>query len=154
MAEVEFTLYDIGGGHLAGKYPEVIFALNDPGATAGGGIYVTEPLVVVPPGDGAVTFDLPTTDLMRDDVYYTMQIRWQDLDGNTSRVDYPDWHIRVPTGGGKLSDLRGPGTNMSMVYVSLTRPDEALPWTWWFEQDPDDINNPANTSRLYRWENI
>lgn len=153
MAVVTGTLYDIGGGHLAGKFPELVFTLNDTAATAGG-VYVTEPSVIAPAGSGAFTADLPTTDLMRDDNYYTLQIRWQDAAGNRARVDFPDWQIRVPTGGGNLGDLRGPGTNMSMVYVSLTRPDKALPLTWWFEQDPDDINNPANTSRLYRWENV
>lgn len=153
MAVVTGTLYDIGGGHLAGKYPELVFTLNDPAATAGG-VYVTEPSVVVPGGDGSFTTNLPATELMRDDNYYELQIRWLDTAGNMTRIDFPDWKIRVPTAGGNVADLRGPGTNLSMVYVSLTAPEHPVPFMLWLEQDPDDINNPANTSRLYRWENI
>lgn len=153
MAVVNFTLYDIGGGHLAGKFPELVFTLNDTAATAGG-VYVTEPLVATPAGDGTGIVNLPSTDLMRDDNYYTLQIRWLDTAGNMTRIDFPDWKIRVPTGGGTLGDLRGPGSNMSMVYVSLTPPDDPRPFMLWLEQDPDNLSNPANTSRLYRWENI
>jgi hypothetical protein len=153
MAAVNLTLYDIGGGHLAGKNPQLIFTLNDAAATAGG-VYVTEPIVVTPGSDGSASFDLPSTDLMRDDNYYSLAVKWQGPAGESIRVDYPDWKIQVPTGGGNIVDLRGPGTNMSMVYVSLTPPDKPLPRTYWWKTDPDDITNPANTGKIYRWENI
>jgi hypothetical protein len=152
MATVTGTLYDIGGGHLAGKYPDLEFTLNSTAATAGG-VYVTEPSIVTPAGDGTFTANLPATDLMRDDNYYTLAIRWQDSAGNMPRIDFPDWQIRVPTGGGNLGDLKGNGSNLSMVYVSLKEPDDPTPFMLWLEQDPDDINNPANTGNLYRWEN-
>lgn len=153
MALVSGTVYDTAGGHLAGKFPELVFALNDTAVTSGG-LYVTEPTIVTPSGDGSFTVNLPSTDLMRDDNYYTLQIRWLDTAGNMSRIDFPGWKIRVPTGGGNLADLRGPGTNLSMVYVSLTAPSKPVPFMLWLKQDPDDVKNPANTGNLYRWENI
>jgi hypothetical protein len=153
MAVVTGTLYDISGGHLAGKFPDLVFTLNDTAATSGG-VYVTEPSVVTPGSDGSFTANLPSTDLMRDDNYYSLQIRWLDTAGNTSRVDFPDWKIRVPTAGGNIVDLRGGGSNLSIVYVSLTAPDHPIPYMLWLEQDPDDTTNPANTGNLYRWENI
>jgi len=153
MAEVNLTLYDIGGGHLAGKNPQLFFTLNDTAATAGG-VYVTEPLVVTPGGNGAATFDLPTTDLMRDDNYYTLSIRWLGPAGEPARMDFPGWKIRVPTGGGNLGDLRGPGSNLSMVYVSLTAPEHPVPFMLWLQQDPDKPDDITNPSKLYRWENV
>jgi hypothetical protein len=153
MATVTGTLYDISGGHLAGKNPELVFTLNDTAAT-GGGVYVTEPSVITPGGDGSFTVSLPSTDLMRDDNYYSLQIQWLDPAGNYIRIDFPDWKIRVPTGGGTIGDLRGPGSNMSMVYVSLTPPEHPVPFMLWLEQDPDNPSNTAASSNLYRWENI
>jgi hypothetical protein len=153
VAVVTGTLYDIAGGHLAGKYPELVFTLNDTAATSGG-VYVTEPSVVTPGGDGSFTTNLPSTDLMRDDNYFTLQIRWLDTAGNSNRIDFPDWKIRVPTGGGNIVDLRGNGSNLSMVYVSLTPPEYPVPWLKWWKTDPDDTNNPANTGEIYRWENV
>ena len=153
MAVVTGTLYDISGGHLSGKYPELIFTLNDTAATAGG-VYVTEPNVVTPGGDGSFTANLPATDLMRDDNYYTLQIQWLDSAGNSNRIDFPDWKIRVPTGGGNLGDLRGPGSNLSMVYVSLTPPERPVPFMLWLQQDPDKPDDITNPSKLYRWENV
>jgi hypothetical protein len=153
MAVVTGTVYEITGGHLVGKYPELVFTLNATAATSGG-LYVTEPSIVAPASDGSFTTNLPSTDLMRDDNYYTLGIRWLDPAGNMTRIDFPDWQIRVPTGGGNVVDLRGGGTNLSMVYVSLTEPDNPTPFMLWLEQDPDDISNPANTGNLYRWENF
>lgn len=153
MATVTGTLYDISGSHLAGKNPEIVFALNETGGTQNG-IYVTEPSRITPGGDGSFTAELPSTDLMRDDSYYTLSIEWQDEAGKPSRIDYPDWCIRIPTSGGPIGDLRGPGSNMSIVYVSLTAPDRPVPYLLWLEQDPADTTNPANTGKLYRWENI
>lgn len=153
MAVVNGTLYEVNGGHLAGKNPQLMFTLNQTGTTAGG-VYVTEPSLVSPGSDGAWTADLASTDLMRDDCFYSLAIRWQDTAGNPARIDFPGWQIRVPTGGGFIGDLRGNGSNLSMVYVSLTEPEHPVPFMLWLEQDPDDASNPADTSRLYRWENI
>lgn len=153
MADVTGTLYDITGGHLAGKNPEIIFTLDDTGVTQNG-VYVTEPSRVTPAGDGTFTVSLPSTDLMRDERYYKVSVEWQDEAGKPSRIDYPDWQLRIPTGGGPIGDLRGPGSNLSMVYVSLTKPENPIPFLFWFEQNPDDPSDPANTGKLYRWENI
>jgi hypothetical protein len=153
MAVVTGTLYDIGGGHLAGKFPELVFTLNDTAVTAGG-VYVTEPSVITPGGDGSFTANLPATELMRDDNYYKLHIQWLDTAGNSNRIDFPDWKIRVPTGGGTIGDLRGPGSNLSMVYVSLTPPEHPVPFMLWLEQNPDDPEDPANSGNLYRWENV
>lgn len=153
MAVVTGTLYDIAGGHLAGKAPQLIFTLNDTAATAGG-VYVTEPNNVTPAGDGSFTVDLPATELMRDDNYYTLKIQWLNPAGQRNEIDFPQWKIRVPTGGGKLSDLRGNGANQSMVYVSLTPPEDPKPFMLWLEQDPDKPDDIANPSKLYRWENV
>lgn len=153
MAVVTGTLYDIGGGHLAGKSPELVFTLNSTAATAGG-VYVTEPSIITPAGDGSFTANLPSTDLMRDDNFYSLSIRWLGPAGDSSRIDFPDWKIRVPTGGGTLGDLRGNGSNPSMVYVSLTAPEDPRPFMLWLQQDPDKPDDISNPSKLYRWENV
>lgn len=155
LATVTGTLSDVGGGHLAGLHPELVFTLNQPGLSSGT-LYATQPEPVAPASNGAWSVDLADTSKMSDDCYYTLAIRWQDPDGKRTRVDFPDWKIRVPTGGGNIADLRGPGSNQSMVYVSTTPPDNPTPFMLWLEQDPDnpDPSNPANTGTLHRWENI
>ena len=154
-APVTGTLTDLKGGHLANKYPEIIFTLNAPNAK-GGLLHPTEPVIVVPdPVTGLWTAFLESTTDMQDIAWYTMQIRWLDSGGNYPLSDYPGWALQVPTAGGRFSDLLShPPTNQRMVYVDLTAPTAAQrrPLTMWLHRDPNDDANPLNTSKLYEWE--
>jgi hypothetical protein len=150
-APVTLTLSDVVGGHLVGKYPEIIFTLNKANSKAGK-MHPTEPAVVSPPDSGVATVNLETTTDMMDDAWYTVAIRWLDAAGNYVKVDYPDWAIQVPPGGGSFSDLFGkPPSNMQMFYVSLSAPEDPRKWTWWLEDDPTDPDNPLNTGNLHQW---
>jgi hypothetical protein len=153
MAAVTGTLTEVGGAHLVGKTPQLIFTLNVPNAKSGV-LYPTEPLLVTPASDGTWTANLASTTDMLDDAWYTLSIRW--LDGGTHRQwDFPNWALQVPTAGGVFSDLFGkPPTNQRMVYVSLTPPDDPRPFTLWLEQDPTDPDNPLNTGVLSEWRNV
>jgi len=149
------TLTEIAGGHLAGQYPEVVFTLNKTGTTEST-IYPTEPAKVTPASDGSFSVNLADTTKMLDDSWYTMSIQWLDGAANYNRIDYPDWKIRVPTAGGPIGNLRGNGSNLSMVYVSKTPPANPVPFMLWLQQDPanPDPYDPDNTGKLYRWENV
>jgi hypothetical protein len=155
LPTVTGTLTEIAGGHLAGKFPELVFALNKPGIT-GSTVYPTEQATITPASDGTFTVSLADTTKMLDDSYYTLSIQWFDRSGNFNRIDYPEWQIRVPSSGGPIGDLRGNASNLSMVYVSTTPPDKPVPFMLWLEQDPanPDPYDPANTGKLYRWEKV
>lgn len=156
MPAVTGNLTDVGGGHLAGKVPELIFTLNVPNAKAGV-LYPTEPLKVTPAADGSWTAFLASTTDMHDDAWYTMRIQWvKSIEPRTyGAFDYPDWPIQVPPGGGSFSDLFGrPPKNAAVVYVSLEPPTSPGKWTFWLESDPVDPANPLNTGNLYQWKQV
>lgn len=151
-APVTLTLSDVGGGHLVGKYPEIIFTLNKANSKAGK-MHPTEPAVVSPPDSGVATVNLETTTDMLDHAWYTVSIRWQVAEDEYVRQDFPDWKLQVPVGGGSFSDLFGrPPENTRMVYVSLTAPENPRPFTLWLKDDPNDPTNPLNTGDLYEWK--
>lgn len=153
MTHVDLTLWDVGGGHLAAFQPDVIFTLHHPGAKAEG-VFTTKPISFTPKPDGTLSAFLTTTTDFPHDNWYTLAIRWLDPAGNYVQMDYPDWQIRVPPGGGHVKDLIGVPTNARVVYVSLTRPTVLVPNMLWLEQDPTNPNNPRNTGKLYEVRNV
>lgn len=154
MPNVTGTLTDIGGGHLVGKYPEIVFELNRPNTKAGV-LLPTEPVRAIPATDGTFSAPLQSTTDMLDDAWYTISIQWLDTAGNYIRADFPDWTLEVPTTGGVFSNLFGkPPANQRMVYVSLAALADPLPYTMWLEQDPANDANPLNTGKLYEWRNV
>ena len=153
-APVTLTLTDVGGGHLVGKYPQIIFTLNRPNSKAGK-MHPTEPVVVSPPDSGVATVNLESTIDMLDDAWYTVSIQWLDAGGNYVKADYPEWALQVPSGGGSFSDLFGkPPQNTQMIFVSLSPPENPRKWTYWLQDDPTDTANPLNTGDLYQWRNV
>ncbi|MEV7606125.1 hypothetical protein AB0N65_11860 [Paenarthrobacter sp. NPDC089322] len=153
MPNVTGNLTDVGGGHLAGKYPEIHFTLNAPNAKAGV-MLPTEPKTVVPESDGSFTVNLQSTTDMHDLAWYTISIQWLDAAGNYVKADFPDWKLQVPPGGGSFSNLFGqPPTNTRMVFVSLSEPPYSGPFLQWLKSDPTDMTNPLNTGILHEWSN-
>lgn len=154
MAVVTGTLMDVGGGHLAGRNPEITFELNSSSTAKSDEIYATEPARAVPAADGTWTANLaPTTSMTAGDAHYVVSIRWQDAAGNVSRMDYPNLRLIVPPSGGRIGDLLGKVSNPLIVHVGLTPPENPLPYSLWLEQDPDDPGSPASTGNLYEWRN-
>jgi hypothetical protein len=154
MATVTGTLTDVGGGHLAGKYPELVFELNAPNLKGSAGIHPTEPFRVSPASDGTWSADLVSTTDMNYAAWYTLSIRWMDPAGNFVRVDYPDWKFEVPTTGGPLATFAGKPSNQRMVYVSITPPTDPRPYTLWLRKNPDNPKDPAGDGNLYEWRNV
>lgn len=153
MPNVTGTLTDIGGGHLVGKQPQIVFELNRPN-TKSGVVIPTEPAKVTPGTDGTFSVNLSSTTDMQDDAWYSVSMVWLDPAGNYVKADFPDWALQVPTSGGSFTDLFGrPPANQRMVYVSLTAPPDPRPFTLWLQQDPDNPGNPASTGNLYEWRN-
>lgn len=153
MPLITGTLTDIGGGHLAGKQPRIIFELDGPVAS-GTNLVATEPVSVVPAFDGKWSVNLLQTTSMNSSAHYRLSIEWLDSANNYVRIDYPDWRIQVPAGGGSIGDLVVGGvTNPKVVYVSLTPPKNPVPFMLWLEVDPGNSTNPRNTGNLYEWSN-
>ena len=153
MADVIGTLWDAGLGHLVGKSPVLYFMLNRANAK-NGGHYTTEPVKVIPAGDGSFIAPLASTTDMYDDAWYTMRVQWvNSSDPKTfSARDYLDWELEVPTIGGSFSDQFGrPPRNTRMVYVSLTAPPNPKKYALWLKDNPNDPADPANTGNLYEW---
>lgn len=151
MPNVTGTLTDIGGGHLVGKQPQIVFTPNRPNSKAGV-MVPTEPVKVAPAADGTFAANLSSTTDMQDDAWYTVSMVWLDAAGNYVKADFPDWSLQVPTSGGVFSNLFGrPPANQRMVYVSLTAPEDPRPFTLWLKQNPDNQADPLNTGELYEW---
>lgn len=152
MTHVDLTLWDVGGGHLAAFQPDIIFTLNQAGAKDEG-LFTTRPLIFTPKEDGSLSAWLTTTTDFPHDAWYTIAVRWLDPAGNYVQMDFPEWKVRVPVGGGALKNLIGLPTNARVIYVSLTRPTVLVPNMLWLEQDPNDPENPRNTGKLYEVRN-
>lgn len=163
MSDVSGNIRDTGGISMVGKQVELVFTLNRPNVVAAGfaagRLQPTSSVKVTPDALGDWTVTLSDTTTMFDDAWYTLQIRW--INGEYGPVDFPDWRIVVPPGGGQLQDLivgagstgpGGGGSNPTLVWVSLTAPKNPKPFQLWLKNNPDDLTDPLNTSILYRWE--
>lgn len=155
MENVTGSLRDILGSRMHFKDVEILFELNDinvvSSGSSAGRITPTEPAIVLPDETtGDFIAPLEATTLMANLAWYRMRVRWQGADANATLIDFPDWRIVVPPGGGRLdrliTDAQGmPGsTNGRLVYVSLTAPPKNRPWSLWLQSDPND---PDNTNR-------
>lgn len=140
--------------------PRVVFYLPTAtvsGTLSPGRITPTEPVYAIPDSTGEWTTDLFPTDDMLDGVFYKMRLEWISPTGTVGAVmDFPDWDIRVPSGGGSLEDLAGgsgPGNawaNQRIVWSSLTAPLRPRRGTMWLLADP---NNPTNSDVSHpSWE--
>ena len=139
MALVSGTLNDANLGHLAGRAPKLIFTLSEP-ATSDAGMFVTEPIIVTPNSNGAFVVDLEPTETMHQKRHYDLSVQWLDAAGNFIKVDFPDWDIFVPRGGGAFPDLiPGFTSNPFMIFWQATEPN---PWpvgTVWVNSITGDV---------------
>lgn len=156
MPTVTGTLTDINMGHLVGKSPQLVFTLNAPNSS-GALLHPTEPVRVTPSSDGTFSVTLAATTEMNDDsAFYMLSIQWVNSVGNSPiRADHRGWELTVPSVGGNISGMwRRRPKNGRVVYVSLTPPEDAKPDDLWFEVNPNDENDPANTYWLSEGRNV
>ncbi|MFJ2619682.1 phosphodiester glycosidase family protein [Glutamicibacter sp. NPDC087344] len=141
MPLVTGRLSDLTSLSLAHKEPELIFTLNAAN-TSGGGLYPSYPTVITPDATGYFQANLAATEDMVDAGWYTLQIRMlgPSSDARTI-VDFPNWRVSVPRGGGIISKLiANRGTNPSLVWQSTEPPLMPHVGMKWLD---------TNTGRLY-----
>lgn len=137
MATVTFTISDITGEPLpAGVVPDVVFTPSSPTVTQDGHVVVTEPKTFTPNASGYVAADLISTDTTADPrFHYRMQIRWLNPDGyggsGFTSIDYPNWKIRVPAGGGNLVDFTDLPARTDAFWVGITPPPDG--YRYWVD---------------------
>ena len=122
------------------------------------------------PSTGDFSINLQQTTDMALDAWYTVQILFQQSPSSTNGagmalISYVDLKIRVPAGGGELSELidysaggggGAPGPNGRIVWVSQTPPPAPRPFMLWLQQEPGatvDPFDPRNTGILHEWRN-
>lgn len=154
MAIVTFKLNDFGFNKVQ-QQPRVIFTPSGAGVIASF-LLTAKPVVVeVSPSDlETFSVDLAVTSWIRPERWYEIRIEWLDSAGGYIGLDMPGWKLHVPPEGGLLTDLIDVPMNPGLVWIGLAPPSSPpVPFGWWFEMNPDDVNDPANTANLYEWEN-
>lgn len=148
MATVTGNLKDIGGAAMADREGVVKFTLNAGNITAsGGGLRPDDTKTVKPALDGTFSANLEPTVSMLRDAWYNVRIEWLDTAG--SLISYLEFQIRVPTGGGTLSELANltgigsGGANPWIWWVGLTPPPaRGYIWNYLDPSDPDRETGP------------
>lgn len=152
MAVVTGNLKDIGGAAMANRNGVVKFTLNAGNMTAsGGGLRPDNTQTVTPTSDGTFSTNLEATSGMLRDAWYNVRVEWLDNIGNL--ITYMEFQIKVPSGGGVLSDLIELGSNGNanplIWWVGLTAPPSRR--FLWLHTDPNDNSNTANTGDVRQW---
>lgn len=156
MPLVTFDLIDIVGETFVSRVGRVLFWLNDPSIVAvgtyKGRLLPTSHAEVIPASTGKCSVDLNSTTSLGVDTYYKMRIEWNE--STMPAKDYPDWQIRVGSGGGSLDDLLtsgggSGGPNLSLVLYGLTEPPNLAPGQLWWKTSVLDPYGPANTGLIY-----
>ncbi|MFJ2318427.1 hypothetical protein ACIOTN_17195 [Glutamicibacter sp. NPDC087661] len=154
MAIVSGDVLDLGGQSMAAYNAVVIFNLNRPNIMAnGGGIRPDKPKKVTPTSDGKFSTNLEPTVSMLADAWYNVRVEWLDDKGNL--IAYLEFQIRVPSGGGTLSELAnlngigGGGANPWIWWVGLTPPPaRGYIWNYLDPADPDRETGPISSLTL------
>lgn len=115
--QVTGTLADFGRGNLAARSPELVFTLSGPTVTPDRFVLSAVPVTVTPAADGSFTAALEATDEMNPRQHYTVQIRLLDPAAGYVHIDFPDWTITVPAGGGAFPDLINGPLNIGWVWI-------------------------------------
>lgn len=156
MPTINGELKDIVGASMASRVGRVGFRLNAPNIGVASAmesrLYPTMTEMVTPAADGKFSIFLSTTTLMAFEAWYILTIQWNDSAGTVT--DFPDWQIRVPAEGGSLSSMisagpGGPVANLSLVLLSLSKPKNLKAGQLWYQTDPDNPTNPANTGKIW-----
>lgn len=139
MPTVTGTLTDIGLGALAPFNPVLQFAPSEPAVLADGTLFATRPVEVTPAADGTFSVTLATTDGVRPTrTRWLLSIGWRNPDGYMSGAgyfskDFPSWSLRVPSGGGALSELIDLAPEPGVFYVGNEAPDPDAGYRIWFD---------------------
>lgn len=153
MAVVTGNLKDIGGASMANRNGVVKFTLNAGNITAsGGGLRPDNTQTVTPTSDGTFSTNLEATTGMLLDAWYNVRVEWLDNAGNL--ITYMEFQIKVPAGGGVLSDMielggGGRGANPLIWWVGLTAPPSRR--YLWLHMNPADNTDPAGTGDVRQW---
>lgn len=165
-AAVTGSLKDIVGESMANRAGKIVFRLNAPNVQTSAGVVgrinPTEPIAVAPnPSNDFFTANLEPTTVMLTDAWYIIEIHWLDARGGVT--DFPGWQVRVPPEGGAITNLivlgspggewGGPIANLSLVLISLTKPDNLQVGQLWLQASPGNHASPdaaLNTGKLYR----
>lgn len=152
MAVVTGNLKDIGGASMANRNGVVKFTLNAGNLTAsGGGLRPDNTQTVTPTSDGTFSTNLEATSGMLLDGWYNVRVEWLDSVGNL--ITYMEFQIKVPSGGGVLSDLIELGLNGRgnplIWWVGLNAPPSK--GYLWLHTNPSDNEDPANTGDVRQW---
>lgn len=168
MATVEVTgsVKDIMDMSMDGREIGLEFRLNDINVQTSAGtvgrINPTAPArASINPTSGFFTAPLEPTTVMLFDAWYTLTAFWVDTGGPA--MDFPGWQIRVPAGGGAINNMitlgpqgggwGGPIANLSLVLISLTKPDNLQVGQLWLKASPENHDSPnpdLNSGELYR----
>lgn len=159
MSNFSGNVKSFTGVSMASQVVRVGFRLHDPamvvaGANAGT-IMPTNIRWVTPTAEGAFSIALEAVTNMHDDAWYVLVIQWNDEAGTL--MDFPFWQFRPGTSGGSIEDIiysgggngQGPGANLSLVLISLSKPPQLKRGQLWWKTDPNNPNNPANTGQIW-----
>lgn len=154
MAVVTGNLKDIGGASMGNRNGVVKFTLNAGNITAsGGGLRPDNTQTVTPSSDGTFSTNLEPTTGMLLNGWYDVRVEWLDNVGNL--ITYMEFQIKVPSGGGVLSDLielgggGGGRANPFIWWVGLTAPPSKR--YLWLHMNPADNTDPAGTGDVRQW---
>jgi hypothetical protein len=142
MALVTGTLSNFQLGSIAAFSPTITFTPSGP-AVLTPYLLATKPITVVPETDGTFSLDL-FENIGHPATWYTIRVEWLNGAGVPTGVDFIDWKLLVPPGGGALGDLIAVPSNPAMVWTSETPPTDPTPGTWWFNPTTGDINEWSN----------
>lgn len=157
MAVVTGNLKDIGGSEMADRQGIVTFTLSQANImSSGGGLRPDNTKTVTPGSDGTFSTNLEPTTQMLADAWYNVRIHWVGEGGGLIAELF--FQIRVPSGGGTLSELADPtgnggggggGANQMIWWVGLTAPPSKR--YLWLHMNPNDNNDPAGTGDVRQW---
>jgi len=123
---------------------ELVFTISAP-ATSGSALLITRDVVVPVTDGGAWQVDLPPTETMGQPRHYKMCARWRDPhafgdDAGMAGVDFPDFELFVPDGGGTFAELvHEHGTwNPLIIIYSPTTPSFWPKGALWWDTSPDE----------------
>lgn len=139
MAEpVTGTLADFGLNSMLTDAATITFTPSGP-TIRGMFLLATRPITVTPDVLGAFTVQLATTAEMIPPRWFTITIKWLDSGGQYVNVDFPDWRLFVPFGGGAITDLLQLPPNPQMIWTSESEPLYPSVDMWWLKPSTGEI---------------
>jgi len=115
---VTFTLASFGRVNLGSRMPQVIFTPSGPTATLDGFLLSAAPITAtLDPTTGLGVVELEPYANMIDPQHYTVRIVLLDPNSPSTFIDFPDWKIIVPNGGGPLAGMVNAITETNPAWV-------------------------------------